>query len=152
MSNWELPPKGGHMESPNGLYLQTMNMTQINERLKTNDLIFIPVGSTECHGAGQPLGEDTFLVTRMLEQVAMKMGCTIAHPIWYSSHPHNHLGHAGNHCGSRGCPAGEHEGHHHGSLEHGLPQADLCQRSWSGRGSAPGDPAMGRKNTSFRQY
>ena len=87
MSNWELPPKGGHLESPNGLYLQTMNMTQINERLKTNDLIFIPVGSTECHGAGQPLGEDTFLVTRALEQVAMKMGCTIAHPIWYSSHP-----------------------------------------------------------------
>ena len=35
---WELPPKGGLMETP-GVYLQTMNMTQINERLKTNDLI-----------------------------------------------------------------------------------------------------------------
>ncbi len=92
MGIWELPPKGGHLESPNGLYLQTMNMTQIEERLKTNDLIFIPVGSTENHGAGQPLGEDTFLVTRALEQVALKMGCTIAQPIWYSSHPHNHLG------------------------------------------------------------
>jgi len=34
------------MESPNGIYLQTMNMTQVNERLKTNDLIIIPVGST----------------------------------------------------------------------------------------------------------
>lgn len=92
MGNWKIPPEGGHMESPNGLYLQTMNMTQVNERLKTNDVIIIPVGSTECHGAGQPLGEDTFLVTRMAEQVAQKTGCTIAQPIWYASHPHNHLG------------------------------------------------------------
>ena len=92
MGNWKLPPDGGHMESPNGLYLQTMNMTQVNERLKKNDLIIIPVGSTECHGAAQPLGEDTFLVTRMAEQVAQKMGCTIAMPIWYGSHPYHHMG------------------------------------------------------------
>jgi creatinine amidohydrolase/Fe(II)-dependent formamide hydrolase-like protein len=68
MGKWQIPPAGGHMESPDGLYLQTMNMTQINERLKT------------------------FLVTRMVEQVAMKMGCTIAEPIWYGSHPYNHMG------------------------------------------------------------
>jgi hypothetical protein len=30
---WQIPPAGGHMESPNGLYLQTMSMTQVNERL-----------------------------------------------------------------------------------------------------------------------
>jgi len=96
MGNWELPPRAtnlvaGKMETP-GVYLQTMNMTQINERLKTNDLIIIPVGSTECHGAAQPIGEDTFLVTRMAEQVAAKTGCTVAMPVWYGSHPYNHLG------------------------------------------------------------
>ncbi len=31
MGNWELPPKGGLMETP-GVYLQTMNMSQVNER------------------------------------------------------------------------------------------------------------------------
>lgn len=92
MSKWQFPPSGGHMERPDGVYLQTMNMTQINARLKTNDLIIIPVGSTECHGAAQPLGEDTFLVTRMAEQVALATGCTVAEPIWYGSHPYNHLG------------------------------------------------------------
>jgi len=46
-----------------------MHMTEIDARLKKNDLIIIPVGSTECHGAAQPLGEDTFLVSRMAEQV-----------------------------------------------------------------------------------
>jgi 3-dehydro-scyllo-inosose hydrolase len=38
------------------------------------------------------LGEDTFLVTRMAEQVALKTGCTVAEPVWYGSHPYNHLG------------------------------------------------------------
>jgi 3-dehydro-scyllo-inosose hydrolase len=92
MGKWELPPRGGHMERPDGVYYQTMNMTEINARLKQNDLIIIPVGSTENHGAAQPLGEDTFLVTRMAEQVALKMGCTVAEPVWYGSHPYNHLG------------------------------------------------------------
>ena len=91
MGEWHFP-ETGHMDRPTGVYAQTMNMTEINERLKTNDLIIIPVGSTECHGAAQPLGEDTFLVTRMAEQVALKTGCTVAEPIWYGSHPYNHLG------------------------------------------------------------
>ncbi len=91
MGKWQLP-QPGHMERPTGVYYQTMNMTEINERLKKNDLIIVPVGSTECHGAAQPLGEDTFLVTRMAEQVALKTGCTVAEPIWYGSHPYNHLG------------------------------------------------------------
>jgi creatinine amidohydrolase len=88
----QLPPEGGHMERPDGVYYQTMNMTEINARLKKNDLIIIPVGSTECHGAAQPLGEDTFLVSRMAEQVALKTGCTVAEPVWYGSHPYNPLG------------------------------------------------------------
>ncbi|MCE5263473.1 MAG: creatininase family protein, partial [Deltaproteobacteria bacterium] len=92
MGNWKIPPGGGHMESADQVYLQTMNMTQVNARLKKNDLIIIPVGSTECHGAAQPLGEDTFLVSRVAEQVAMKMGCTVAEPIWYGSHPYHHMG------------------------------------------------------------
>ena len=92
MGTWQLPPESGHMERPRGVYYQTMNMTEINARLKKNDLIIIPVGSTECHGAAQPLGEDTFLVTRMAEQVALSTGCTVAEPVWYGSHPYNHLG------------------------------------------------------------
>jgi len=28
----------------------------------------------------------------MAEQVALKTGCTVAEPVWYGSHPYNHLG------------------------------------------------------------
>lgn len=77
MSKWEIPPKEGHMEKPSGVYYQTMTMKEIEDRVKKCDLIIIPVGSTENHGPNAPTGEDTFLVTRMAEQVALKTGCTV---------------------------------------------------------------------------
>jgi creatinine amidohydrolase/Fe(II)-dependent formamide hydrolase-like protein len=91
MSNWDFPPKG-KMESESGIYLQNMTGRQLEERLKRNDIIIIPVGSTEAHGPHAPYGEDTFLVTRMSEMVAERVGCTVAQPIWYGSHPYHHIG------------------------------------------------------------
>ena len=35
MSKWELPPKGGYMESAEQLYVQNMTWKDITERLKT---------------------------------------------------------------------------------------------------------------------
>ncbi len=96
MSEWRIPPDGGHMERPTGIYYQTMTGKQIEDRLKENDLIIIPVGSTESHGLAQNPGEDTFLVSRQAEQVAQRTGCTVAEPIWYGSHPSHHLGMPGN--------------------------------------------------------
>ncbi|MGI6130943.1 MAG: 3-dehydro-scyllo-inosose hydrolase [Bacillota bacterium] len=92
MSEWTIPPKGGHMDLPTGVYFQNMTNKEVEERLKKNDLIIIPVGSTENHGPQAPYGEDTFLVTRLAEQAALRTGCTVAQPIWYGSHPYQHLG------------------------------------------------------------
>lgn len=72
MSNWNLPPKGGYMEAPKKMYYQTMTKLDVEERLKKDDVIIIPVGSTENHGAAGPIGEDTFMVTRIAEMVAEK--------------------------------------------------------------------------------
>jgi len=92
MGKWEIPPKQGYMESSEKLYFQNMTWRDIEERLKVNDLIILPIGSTEAHGPNACTGEDTFLVTRMAEQVAKKTGCTIAQPLWYGSHPYHHMG------------------------------------------------------------
>lgn len=92
MSNWNLPPKGGYMEAPKKMYYQTMTKLDVEERLKKDDVIIIPVGSTENHGAAGPIGEDTFMVTRIAEMVAEKTGCTVAEPVWYGSHPFHHIG------------------------------------------------------------
>jgi creatinine amidohydrolase len=92
MSKWQLPPRKGHMDEPSGVYLQNMTMKQIQERLTKDDIIIVPVGSTENHGPNACIGEDTFLVTRMAEAVAIRTGCTVAQPVWYGSHPFHHLG------------------------------------------------------------
>jgi creatinine amidohydrolase len=89
---WELPPKEGKMESADPIYFQNMPYAHIEDRLKKNDLIILPIGSTEAHGPNACPGEDTFLVTRMAEQVAKKVGCTMAQPLWYGSHPYHHMG------------------------------------------------------------
>jgi len=95
MGNWTLPPEGGHMDKPSKIYFQTMTKKDVEERLKQNDLIVIPLGSTENHGAAGPYGEDTFIVTRIAEEFAKATGCTVAHPICYGSHPYHHLGQPG---------------------------------------------------------
>ena len=89
---WELPPRGGHMDSANSIYLQNMKGFEVEKRLKVNDIIIVPLGSTEAHGPHACSGEDTFLVTRMAELVAQRTGCTVAQPLWYGSHPYHHLG------------------------------------------------------------
>lgn len=80
------------MEKQSGIYFQNMTMKQVQERLKKNDLIMIPVGSSENHGPHACVGEDTYLVCRMAELVAEKTGCTVAQPVWYGSHPYHHMG------------------------------------------------------------
>ncbi|HEX7629825.1 MAG TPA: 3-dehydro-scyllo-inosose hydrolase, partial [Candidatus Methylomirabilis sp.] len=92
MGDWTLPPQGGHMESADQIYLQNMTWKQIDARLKQNDIIIVPIGSTEAHGPHACIGEDTFLVTRMAEAIAQKTGCTVAQPMWYGSHPYHHMG------------------------------------------------------------
>lgn len=92
MSKWQIPARGGNMEADNGIYYQNMTNREVGERLKKNDVILIPVGSTENHGPNSPYGEDTYLDTRLCEQVAKATGCTVAQPIWYGSHPYHHLG------------------------------------------------------------
>lgn len=80
-NKWQIPPDGGHMDAADGIYFQNMTMLEVEARLKENDLIIIPVGSTEAHGPHACYGEDTFLVTRMAEAVAKQTGCTVSQPV-----------------------------------------------------------------------
>ena len=90
-AKWNLPP-AGDMDKASGIYYQNMTMKELAARLEKNDILIVPIGSTETHGPGEALGEDTFLVTRMAEEVARKTGCTVAQPLWYGAHPYHHLG------------------------------------------------------------
>lgn len=74
------------------IYLDQMTVEEIKDRVKKNDIIFIPCGSIECHGPHAPVGEDCFIGCYIAERVAYETGITIAPPIWYGSHPSHHYG------------------------------------------------------------
>ncbi len=94
MGEWKFP-QSGHMDKPSKIYFQTMTKKDVEERLEENDIILIPLGSTENHGSAGPYGEDTFIVTRMAEMIAQRTGCTVSEPIWFGSHPFHHIGQPG---------------------------------------------------------
>jgi creatinine amidohydrolase len=54
MAMWNFPAPGGYMEAPRRLYYQTMTKKDIEERLLENDVLLVPVGSTENHGNAGP--------------------------------------------------------------------------------------------------
>jgi creatinine amidohydrolase len=80
-----------------GVYIQTTPGYKIEENRKRNDIVLIPVGSTEFHGRHLPSGSDTFFVTQICEGVRRyteKKGkpVSLAWPITYGAHPYHHYG------------------------------------------------------------
>ena len=59
------PCKWRQHESANRIYFQNMTNREVTKRLKKNDVILVPEGSTENHGSNAPFGEDTCLYTQL---------------------------------------------------------------------------------------
>lgn len=84
-----------------GTYIQTTVRRQVEENRRKNDVVFIPVGSTERHGDHCISGQDTLQVTQILEglkRYTVKLGrpINLVFPIGYGSHPYHHIGMPGN--------------------------------------------------------
>ena len=52
-----------------GTYIQTTPRHKVVENRRKNDIVFIPVGSTEVHGMHSVSGHDTLQVTQIIEAV-----------------------------------------------------------------------------------
>lgn len=81
-----------------GTYIQTTIRQQVVENRKKNDMVFIPLGSTEQHGRHTVTALDTFMVTQILEGVrrfTQDRGAPVNlvwSPLIYGGHPHHHVG------------------------------------------------------------
>ncbi len=58
--------------------LQEMSWVDVQDYLKTNDMVIIPLGSTEQHGPHLPLGSDYFLAREMSKEISRKTGVVVA--------------------------------------------------------------------------
>jgi creatinine amidohydrolase len=89
-------PSPSELGKPN-CYVQTTPRHRLAERRKKNDIVFLPIGCSENHGAALATGQDVFQITQFLEGVrryTAKKGyeVNLAFPITYGGHPAHHLG------------------------------------------------------------
>lgn len=84
-----------------GSYLQTTVRHRVVENRRKNDIVLIPIGCTENHGAHTISAMDTLFVSHICEAVRRyteKEGAPVSlalPPLMYGSHPYHHLGMAG---------------------------------------------------------
>jgi creatinine amidohydrolase len=89
-------PAPGELEKP-GSYIQNTVRKELVENRRKNDIVIVPVGSTENHGPHSVSGHDIFQVTRIAEAVRRKTQKTgapinLTHPLNYGCHPPWHQG------------------------------------------------------------
>ena len=65
-------------EQKKALVLQEMAWTDVKDYLQTNDMVIIPIGSTEQHGPHMPLGTDYYEATGMAGEVSAETGVLVA--------------------------------------------------------------------------
>lgn len=81
-----------------GSYIQTTPRAQVVETRRKNDIVIIPVASTERHGDHSCSGHDIFQVTQIIEAVhryTANQGQPVNlvyPPLVYGAHPYHHVG------------------------------------------------------------
>ncbi|OIN92931.1 creatininase [candidate division WWE3 bacterium CG_4_9_14_3_um_filter_43_9] len=81
-------------KSLKSFWLNELTWEEVAEYLKEDDIVLVPVGSTEEHGPAGPLGLDTYVAIALAEDVAQKTGVLVVPPLWFGDSDH-HLGFAG---------------------------------------------------------
>jgi creatinine amidohydrolase len=76
------------------LVLQEMSWVDVQEYLKTCDMVIIPLGSTEQHGPHMPLGTDFFEAFEISKKISAGTGVVVA-PVLMSGYSVYHSGFAG---------------------------------------------------------
>ena len=81
-----------------GSYIQTTVRQKLIENRRKNDIVIVPLGSTEKHGRHMNSGMDTLVVAQIAEAVrryTAKQGRAVNlvwSPITYGAHPYHHIG------------------------------------------------------------
>lgn len=76
------------------LILQDMSWFDVQEYLKTSDMVLIPIGSTEQHGPHLPLGTDSIIAQEICKRVSARTGVLVA-PVVFSGYSVYHSGFPG---------------------------------------------------------
>ena len=73
----------------NSIWINELTWTDISDYLKHDDMVLIPVGSTEQHGPAGPLGVDAYAAIALAGDAAKRTGILSTPPLWFSDAPHH---------------------------------------------------------------
>ena len=72
------------MEELKSAFMVELTNKDIENYLKRNNMVIIPVGSCEQHGDHLPLGTDVFIPNEIARRISKKMDALIAPPLYYT--------------------------------------------------------------------
>jgi len=78
----------------NRIWIQELSWVEVQEYLEEEQIVIVPIGSTEVHGAHMPLGHDTYQAIDYSEGIAREANVLCAPPIWFGDSRH-HMGKPG---------------------------------------------------------
>lgn len=76
------------------VWINELTWKDVSKYLETDNLAILPIGSTEQHGCGGPLGVDTYAAIAISEDAAIQSNVLVVPPLWFGDSPH-HLGFPG---------------------------------------------------------
>ena len=77
------------MDNLSSVWMQELTWEDIQEYLHQDDLVIIPVGSTEQHGPAGPLGLDSYVAIALAEDTAKKTNTLVTPPLWFGDSLHH---------------------------------------------------------------
>jgi creatinine amidohydrolase/Fe(II)-dependent formamide hydrolase-like protein len=99
LADYEIPSESELGKA--GCYIQTTHRAAAIAKRRKNDIVLVPVGTTENHGAHANSGLDNFMASQICEGVrryTAKKGYEVnlaSPPLNYGGHPYHHVGMAG---------------------------------------------------------
>jgi creatinine amidohydrolase len=69
--------------------MQELRWQQVEDYLKDERIVLVPIGSTEQHGPAGPLGVDTYVAITLAEDTAQRTGVLCAPPLWFGDSSHH---------------------------------------------------------------
>ncbi|MBI3977796.1 MAG: creatininase family protein [Chloroflexi bacterium] len=70
-------------------WLHEMKWPEVQEHLRQDDVVLLPIGSVEQHGTHLPLGTDSLVAIGVCKEAARRSDVIIASPLWYGWCPHH---------------------------------------------------------------
>lgn len=71
------------------VWMQELRWQQVEDYLKDERIVLVPIGSTEQHGPAGPLGVDTYVAITLAEDTAQRTGVLCAPPLWFGDSSHH---------------------------------------------------------------